>query len=433
MLLRLLVVLHMLPIAVFAQVRPDPALLAEINAIKAIDNHAHPVPALPIGAVDDQMPVADSIPELAPPVLLRPSNPQWVEAWRNLYGYDAAPGRVSTAKIIAAKNAIKRKKGTRYPAWVLDKLGIETMLANRYILGPGLESPRFRHVWYGDPLLFPLNNAAGKSNPQRSEEFNNTERLLDRYRADENVRELPPTLDGYLSQLVMPLMASRKKAGAVAVKFVAAYFRSLDFGNPSVAEAASVYARYRGGAAPPPAEYKKLQDYLFRRIAQESGRLGLAVHIHVGAGFGPFFDNSGADPFLLLPVFLDPALRGTTFVLIHGGFPSASASRVLFAKPNVYADFSSQGFLSSTRELSQVVRSWIEFRPEKDMFGTDAYGLTHAVGWEEVAWLTATSGRRALALALTGMIEDGEITCERASEIARMVMRENAARLYGLK
>jgi hypothetical protein len=31
------------------------------------------------------------------------------------------------------------------------------------------------------------------------------------------------------------------------------------------------------------------------------------------------------------------------------------------------------------------------------------------------------------------MIEDGEITRERASEIARMVMRENAARLYDLK
>src|SRR5215211_8906236 len=121
MLLRLLVVLYMLPIAVFAQVRPDPALLAEINAIKAIDNHAHPVPALPIGAVDDQMPVADSVPELGPPVLLRPSNPQWVEAWRSLYGYDAPHRPVNTAQIIAARNAIKREKGIGYPAWVLDK------------------------------------------------------------------------------------------------------------------------------------------------------------------------------------------------------------------------------------------------------------------------------------------------------------------------
>jgi len=429
----LLVVSFVVPTAVFAQSRPDSGLLAEINAIRAIDNHAHPSPALPVGEVDDQMPVADSVPEFGPPALLRPSNQQWVEAWRSLYGYDASSGRVKFEQIVAARNAIKREKGIAYPAWVLDKLGIEIMLTNRSTPGAGLESPRFRHVWYGDPLLFPLNNTAGKTNPQRTEEFTNTELLLERYRADQNVRQLPPTLDGYVSQLVMPLMAAKKKTGAVAVKFAAAYLRSLNFGNPSTAEAASVYVRYRNGSIPPPAEYKKLQDYLFRRIAKESGRLGLAVHIHVGAGSGPFFDNRGADPFLLLPVILDPAMRGTTFVLIHGGFPNASATRVLFAKPNVYADFSSQGFLSSTRELSQVIRSWIEFRPEKVMFGTDAYGVTQAIGWEEVAWLTANSGRRALALALTGMIEDGEITRKRASEIARMVMRENAARVYGLK
>lgn len=434
MVARLLVVSFLLPVAAIAQSRPDPGLLAEINAIKAIDNHAHPSPALSVGAVDDQMPVADSVPELGPPALLRQSNPQWVEAWRSLYGYSPAGGVVNRAQLIAAKNSIKREKGAGYPAWVLDKLGIETMLANRFTLGPGLEAPRFRLVWYGDPLLFPLNNETGKAgNPQRRAEFDNAELWLKRYLADAKLTALPPTLDAYVAQLIVPLLEEKKKAGAVAVKFVVAYVRSLDFQNPSHDEAAALYARYRAGSSPAPTEYKTLQDFLFRRIARESGRLGLAVHVHVGAGSGPFFDNSNADPFLLLPVILDPTLRGTTFVLIHGGFPSASASRVLFAKPNVYADFSSQGFLSSTRELSQVIRTWIEFRPEKVMFGTDAYGLTHAIGWEEVGWLTATSGRRALALALTGMIEDGEITRERASEIARMVMRENAARLYGLK
>jgi hypothetical protein len=31
------------------------------------------------------------------------------------------------------------------------------------------------------------------------------------------------------------------------------------------------------------------------------------------------------------------------------------------------------------------------------------------------------------------MINDGEVTRERAAEIARMVLRENAVKLYGLK
>jgi len=35
-------------------------------------------------------------------------------------------------------------------------------------------------------------------------------------------------------------------------------------------------------------------------------------------------------------------------------------------------------------------------------------------------------------MALTAMIRDGEITRARALEIARQVLRDNAARLYGL-
>jgi hypothetical protein len=37
-----------------------------------------------------------------------------------------------------------------------------------------------------------------------------------------------------------------------------------------------------------------------------------------------------------------------------------------------------------------------------------------------------------LAIALTGMMRDGEIGRERAHALARMVLRENAAAVYGL-
>jgi hypothetical protein len=59
--------------------------------------------------------------------------------------------------------------------------------------------------------------------------------------------------------------------------------------------------------------------------------------------------------------------------------------------------------------------------------------LTPEIGWEEVGWLSNKTAREALALALTGMVRDGEVTRERASELARMVMRDNAAKLYELK
>lgn len=62
-----------------------------------------------------------------------------------------------------------------------------------------------------------------------------------------------------------------------------------------------------------------------------------------------------------------------------------------------------------------------------------AVALTPEVGWEEVGWLSNHTGREALARALTGMLRDGDITRARASQLARMVMRDNAAALYGIK
>jgi predicted TIM-barrel fold metal-dependent hydrolase len=80
-----------------------------------------------------------------------------------------------------------------------------------------------------------------------------------------------------------------------------------------------------------------------------------------------------------------------------------------------------------------LLRDWLEYYPEKVLFGTDAFAFTPQVSWEEVAWQSTTTARRALVLALEGMISDGEITRERALELARMALRENALRLYGWK
>jgi predicted TIM-barrel fold metal-dependent hydrolase len=73
----------------------------------------------------------------------------------------------------------------------------------------------------------------------------------------------------------------------------------------------------------------------------------------------------------------------------------------------------------------------LEHYPDKVLFGTDAFSFGPAVDWGEVAWLSNTSARQALALALTGMMNDGEVTREQALVLARMVLRENAVKLYG--
>jgi predicted TIM-barrel fold metal-dependent hydrolase len=99
----------------------------------------------------------------------------------------------------------------------------------------------------------------------------------------------------------------------------------------------------------------------------------------------------------------------------------------------VYADFSAQTLVNYSRAVSQVLREWLEFAPDKILFGTDAYPYSKEMGWEESGLMASDTGRQALGLALTGMLNDGEIKRDRAIELAHLVMHDNAAKLYGLK
>jgi predicted TIM-barrel fold metal-dependent hydrolase len=332
------------------------------------------------------------------------------------------------------KLRVMNERRDSFPAWVLDQLNIETMFANRVAMGRGLAAPRFRWVAFDDALIFPLNNEAAKrSNPDYRGFFPAEERLLKRYLGDLKLTAMPASLDEYLKRIVTPTLEAQKRNGAVAIKFEAAYLRKLDFDDPDESKARLTYARYVRGGDAPATGYKALQDFLFYYIAREAGRLGMAVHIHCIYGAGGFYRQSGSNPLLLEPVFNDPTLRKTNFVVVHGGYPFTKEMGSLMSKPNVYADFSAQTFFTYPRELSENLRNWLESYPDKILFGTDAFSFGPEVDWGEVAWLSNTTARQALALALTGMMNDGEIDRVRAMELARMVLHDNAAKLYGLK
>ena len=416
----------------------DRALEEEIFKLKAIDHHAHPLRATRAGEEDREFDalIPDTL-EAAPlPVRLRPDNPEYAGAWREFWGYRHDDMSEAHAReVTEARVRVTRERGDAYPAWVLDKLNIEVMFANRVAMGRGLTPERFRWVSFVDALILPLSSAAvRKIHPDYAAFYPGEDALLKRYLSDLNMKSVPATLREFMTRVVTPTLERQKRDGAVAVKFEAAYLRPLDFADATETEAARVYARYsRGVGAPTAAEYKPLQDFLFRYVAREAGRLGMAVHIHTGAGVGGYYGVAGGNPALLEPVFNDPTLRKTNFVLIHGGWPFTEQTAALLLKPNVYADFSAQTFLRTPNALAETLRGWLEFAPEKVMFGTDAFALTPEVGGEEVGWLSNRTGREALARALTGMLRDGDITRARASQLARMVMRDNAAGLYGIK
>jgi len=419
-----------------AQEQADPALLAEIMKMKAVDNHTH-VPRLELaGEHDDEydaLPCGNYVEPTADNVMTRSDNPEYMAAWKALWHYrwdDRKPEHVK--EVVAAKQAMKQKQADHYPEWVLDQLGIEVMLANRIAMGSGLKPPRFRWVPYDDALMYPLDNTLMADTPDRKFFFSREQMLLKRYLSDLNLTTVPATLDEYLKLIVKPTLERQKAGGAVAVKFEAAYLRSLDFQPASEAEAREVYVKYFREGTPESARYKMLQDFLFRYIAAEAGRLGMAVHIHTGAGCGGYFKLSGANPVLLDAVINDPTLRKTNFVFVHGGPPYTQVTAFLLSKPNVYADFSEQTWLYGMRALAAHLRDWLEWYPEKVLFGTDLYPNTPEIGWEEIGWQATDVSRRALAVALTGMMRDGGITRERAVQLARMALHDNAVKLYGL-
>jgi len=134
----------------------------------------------------------------------------------------------------------------------------------------------------------------------------------------------------------------------------------------------------------------------------------------------------------LEPLLNDPAFRKTNFVLLHGGWPYSAHTGALLLKPNVYADFSVEGLLFYPTEMAKHIRVWLEVAPDKVLFGTDAYPWSEQLGWEESLYMSSSTARQALAIALTGMWKDGELTHAQALDIAKMVLRENARKLYKL-
>jgi uncharacterized protein len=404
-------VLFLLALAALApaQLKIDPQIAAEIAKTKAIDNHAHPVAASPGDSNYDALPVEHMDP-YTEPVRTRSGSPLASEASRELF-------------------TRPHPKDETYPSWILDQLGIETMLANRVALGPGLAPPRFLWVPFEDALLFPLDNSGlAAANSDRKSFFEDEDRLLKQYLKECGLAAPPATLDEYLAKVVDPTLERHKRGGAVAIKFEAAYLRSLQFDDVPKATAAALYKGRSTGT-----DYKKLQDFLFRRIAAKSGELGMAVHLHVAWGAGGYFDITGTNPLNLESVFNDPRLRRTNFVMLHGGWPFTREITALLTKPNVYADFSAQTLMNYPRAVAQVLREWLELAPEKVLFGTDAYPYSEESGWEVSGWIAMHTTREALGLALTEMMTDGEITRDRAIQLAHMVLHDNAAKLYGLK
>jgi hypothetical protein len=411
------------------------SLEAELGQISAIDNHAHPMAVVSAGEEDHDYDALsmEGIQDLAMPAPFRENSPYFAQAWRALYGVDQTAGNPdqNLSRLEQLERDTEKRKGDLYPAWVLNQSHTDIMLANRVAMGRGLTPDRFKWVPFVDMFLFPLNNTAlAAKDPDKKIFFRREEQLLRGYLNDAQLKGIPGSFDDYLT-FVGHRLATFKANGAVALKFELAYLRDLSISDPQREAAERVYAIYAQSSEPSADEYKLLQDYLFRYTAREAGRLNLPVHIHCGLGAGSYFRQANANALLLEPVFNDPTLRKTKFVLLHGGWPFSHEAAAMILKPNVYVDYSAFMYYTYATEGARAVRLYLEAAPDKVLYGSDASPFTNTIGWAETDWIGAHLARQELGVALTGMLHDGELNLERAKQIGHMVLRENARQLYG--
>jgi hypothetical protein len=422
-----------------AQSRPFPGpdlqktydrLLAKIEKIPAYDNHAHP------GFGDDtDVDAMAAPPDESSTLRVRDDNPEFVVAAKALFNYPYDDFKPEHAKWLADKSKVAEQSGDKqYFDGILDKLNIETCLANRAMMPAYLDTKRFHWVFFVDSFFYPFDNTAQTSStPDMGVYIPLQEKMLGRYKKLEAVQGLPADLSGYEDFVRRTMADNQKLRGGVAIKFEAAYFRSLYFSDPPRDTAEAIYAKYRGGGVPSAEEYRVFQDYIFRVLINQAEKLDLPVHFHSAVGIGDYFSLRQGNVLNLENVLRDPRYKNIKFVLLHGGWPYDKEAALLTAVKNVYLDTSFQSELLYPSQLKEVLKQMITLFPDKMMFATDAFPFSDALGAEESFWLATYTSRTALAAALAELVSEGAFSEEKALELAHLYLHDNAAKLYGGK
>ena len=420
-----------------AQARPFPSgdvkktyerLLKQIETIPMYDNHSHP------GFADDtDVDAMAAPPEESSTLRLREDNPEFVAGAKALYGYPYDDFQPEHAKWLADKTKAAEQSGSvAYFTSLLDKLNVDICLANRAMMAPYLDPKRFHWVFFGDSFFFPFDNSQQRaSTPDMGVYVPLQEKMLGRYKKQEGVEGLPRDLAGYEDFVRRTMTDNQQKHGGVAIKFEAAYFRSLYFSDPPREHAEAIYNKYRAGGVPTPGEYREFQDYIFRVMVDQAGKIHLPMHFHSCVGIGDYFSLRNGDVLNLENVLRDERYKNVTFVLLHGGWPYEREAALLTAVKNVYLDTSFQSEMLYPSEFKDVLKQLLTLYPDKMMYGSDAFPFNDALGAEESMWLAARTTRTGLAAALAELVEEGAMSEGKALELARNYLHDNAARLYG--
>lgn len=244
------------------------------------------------------------------------------------------------------------------------------------------------------------------------------------------------TLDEYLD-VCWTIFKGFKNYGAVAFKDQSAYFRGLDYTNPTRAEAERVFNWIMSDAlraASYPDGLKPLDDYLFHAFLRMAGDLQLPVQLHTGHLAGLYGDIRKANAAQMADLFL--LHRNVQFDLFHANWPYGGELLFLAkAFPNVRMNFCWAHAIDPLY-CQALMREAVSAVPHVKIhaFGADygGFGLPPGGGYVDRAWAHLQLALDNMAIALSDLVEMNYLSLAQAESIARRWLYENPKEFYQL-
>jgi uncharacterized protein len=340
---------------------------------------------------------------------------QFMNTLRILYGYDKPYLVKDDVQSLYKRMVANRYRN--YNQWfdeVYKKARFKTILNDQYWnhFNTKIDTAHFKLVCNISSLVLLVNEAA--ENKKITSE-KNLLRLFD--------REVINTanLDEYI-KVVDSVINIFKRNGAVCLKNVLAYSRSVEFDDIDYSTANIIFNK---PGTRDRLENKHLQDFIFHHIIQQSIKLRLPIQIHTGylAGNRGWLDNG--QPMKLLNLFIQyPEAK---FILFHGGYPW-TGDYVALGKQfsNVYLDLVWLPQISKTAAI-RTLNEMLDAVPyNKIMWGGDVLIIDDAVGSLEL-------GKEVVATVLSERVDKGWMTEDEAQDIAKSIFTDNATQLFLLK
>ena len=214
-------------------------------------------------------------------------------------------------------------------------------------------------------------------------------------------------------------------AGFMGVKGHIAERCGMNAFHVSAEEAEKLYPDAQAGNA----EAKRSVYYaMFHEVMVLCGALHVPVHIHTGStGMGKHVSVYPHDPVLMAPFLREGQYENTDLVFLHGGYPfTRNAAMMAFNFSNVYVDIS-QTLPWESLGIAPMLEEILALAPHNRILcGSGQHGCP------ETAWAAAKVAKAALASVMEKLVSQGLLSENQAVRSARMVLSENAIRLYHL-